>query len=274
MSPTGALRPVSYSSGQPAGYPPTVPSYKPSKPAPSVTARSAIVIHANSGTVIYSKNADSPRPVASTQKLMLALILVEAGNLDKQVTVAASDTWVEPTKMGIQAGQSYRQRDLLRAVLVRSSNDIARCLARDHAGSEAAFAEMMNRRARQLGMNNSHFVNASGLPAPNQYSTARDLSILAAAAMQYSFIRETVKTKELTFHFSNGATKHVTTTNKVLQRDPYCTGMKTGYTNASGRCLVSSGTHNGRNIITVVLGSDVPRVWDESQALLHWGLEL
>lgn len=261
-----------------ASYPqPSLPSFggiHPKAPRPSVSARAVIVIHANSGTVLYQKNADTHYPVASTQKLMMALILVEAGNMSKNIRVAPSDTYVEPTKMGLKSGDHYRKDDLLRAVLVRSSNDIAHCLARDHAGSMPAFASQMTRRARQLGMNNSVFKTASGLPAPGQYSTARDLSILAAAAMRQPFIRQTVRTKSLTFRFANGRTKPVKTTNKVLLSYPYCTGMKTGYTRAAGKCLVSSATHNGRNIIVVVLGSKTPTVWYESRALLHWGLKL
>lgn len=245
---------------------------RPSRPAPQNSARAVIVIHANSGTVLHSKSANTPMPVASTQKLLMALILCEAGNMDKSVRVEKSDTWVEPAKMGLSAGQVYRKSDLLKAVLVRSSNDIAHCLGRDHSGSEAAFASLMTARARQLGMNNSRFQNASGLPASNQYSTAHDLAILASHAMRYSFIRDAVSTKSMTFRFSNGKTKRIENTNKVLLRWPYCTGMKTGYTHASGKCLVSSASHNGQNVIVVVLGSSSAKIWDQSQQLLSWGL--
>lgn len=241
---------------------------------PSISARAAIVIHANTGTVLYQKNADVHYSVASTQKLMMALLLVEAGNMNKTIRVTSSDTRVEPGKMGLRSGDVYHKDDLLRAVLVRSSNDIAHCLARDHAGSVPAFARLMTQRARSLGMNNSVFKTASGLPAPGQYSTARDLSILAAAAMRQPFIRQTVKTKSLNFRFANGKTKVIKNTNKVLLSYPYCTGMKTGYTRAAGKCLVSSGTYRGRNVIVVILGSKVPVVWKESQALLHWGLKV
>ncbi len=257
---------------------PSIPRFSgsihPSAPHPSVSARAVIVIHANTGTVLYQKNADVHYPVASTQKLMMALLLVEAGNMGKNIRVASSDTRVEPAKMGLRTGEVYHKDDLLRAVLVRSSNDIAHCLARDHAGSMPAFANLMTQRARSLGMNNSVFKTASGLPAPGQYSTARDLSILAAAAMRKSFIRETVRTKSMTFRFASGRTKVIKNTNKVLLSYPYCTGMKTGYTRAAGKCLVSSASHNGRNVIVVILGSRIPIVWAESQSLLHWGLKL
>ncbi|MCB1086580.1 MAG: D-alanyl-D-alanine carboxypeptidase [Verrucomicrobiae bacterium] len=269
----------------PANQPqPTLASYPassafqnqdPKRNPPSVSARAAIVVQANSGKVLFQKNADTRMPVASTQKLLLGLLVSEAGSLNKSVTVQKSDTYCEPTKMGIQAGQVYTRAELLRAVLIRSSNDIARCLARDHSGSESAFAAAMNQRARQLGMNNSNFTNSNGLPTPpGQYSTARDLSILAAACMRHSIIRDSVRTASATFRFSDGRTVPLTNTNKVLRSFPYCTGMKTGYTNAAGRCLVSSASYNGKNVIVVVLGSQTPNVWTESQALLQWGLGL
>lgn len=244
----------------------------PRSAAPAITARAAIVIHANTGEVLYSRNADVRYPVASTQKLLTALILAESGNLSKSVRVVASDTYVEPTKLGLRAGEVYRKDVLLRALLVRSCNDVARCLARDHAGSEAAFAHLMNQKAASLGMTNSHFQNASGLPA-SQYSTARDISILATAAMRNSFVRQSVALRSTTVPTSSGTTV-LRTTNKLLERCSFCTGMKTGTTNAAGRCLVSSGSHGGKNVIVVLLGSKTPHVWDESEALLRWGLGL
>ncbi|MCB1064462.1 MAG: D-alanyl-D-alanine carboxypeptidase [Verrucomicrobiae bacterium] len=261
-----------------ANYPDNNPGFfnsgfDPKTQPPSVTAKAAIVVQANTGKVLYARNADTKRAAASTQKLLMALLIAERGGLNQNVTVQASDTYCEPTKMGIQSGQVYQRGYLLRTVLIRSSNDIARCLARDHSGSESAFAAAMTRRAKQLGMNNSYFTNSNGLPSPpGQYSTARDLSILAAACMRHSAIRDAVKTRSTTFEFSNGKTVPVTNTNKVLGTFPYCTGMKTGYTNAAGRCLVSSASYQGRNVIAVILGSQTPQVWSESQALLKWGL--
>ncbi len=270
--PTASTQPTTVSySPQDSGF--LSRGFEPSQPPPNVTARAAIVVQANSGKVLYAKNADTRRPAASTQKLLLGILVAERGNLGGNLTVQKSDTWCEPTKMGIQAGQVYQRGYLLKTVLVRSSNDIARCLARDHSGSENAFAAAMNRRARQLGMNNSYFTNSNGLPdPPGQFSTARDLAILGAAAMRHREIREAVSTKSMTFRFADGRTVPVNNTNKVLRSFPYCTGMKTGYTNAAGRCLVSSASYDGRNVIAVILGSTSPNVWTESQALLKWGL--
>ena len=142
---------------------------------PKVHAASVVVIDAASGHVLHEINADQPRPVASTQKLLTSLIVAEAGNLEASVRVQAPDTWAEPTMLYIKPGEVYRRYDLLRVLLVKSENDVARCLARDNAGSVEAFAARMNARAAQLGMTNSHFVNPNGLPAPGQHSCARDM---------------------------------------------------------------------------------------------------
>ena len=126
--------------------------------------------------MLYEKNADATRAAASTQKLLTALIVAEAGYLDQMVTVQPVDTQAEPVRLNIKPGENYQRIDLLRALLVKSPNDVARCLARDNAGSIEGFAEKMNAKARALGATHSNFVNPNGLPMPDQYSTARDLS--------------------------------------------------------------------------------------------------
>jgi D-alanyl-D-alanine carboxypeptidase (penicillin-binding protein 5/6) len=239
---------------------------------PKTGAKSVIVVDANTGQTLYEKNADQTRAPASTQKLLTALIIAESGFLDQPVTVKPVDTLAEPVKLNIKAGDTYRRIDLLRALLVKSPNDVARCLARDNAGSVEAFGQVMNRRARELGAVNSHFVNPNGLPIPGQYSTARDLSIIARAAYANPTIRSIVCLPQLVFRYANGRTRELENTNKVLKRLPYCNGMKTGYTEAAGHCLISSGSRGGRDIIVVVLGDSKARVWSDSSALLAWGL--
>jgi len=249
-------------------------SATPASPPPSISARAAILID-GSGRVLFEKNADSRMPVASTQKLLLGIMIAERGGLNEIVTIQDSDTWAEPTKMGIKAGERYTRDELLRAVLVRSSNDIANALARDHSGSVSSFAANMNGRARALGMSDSYFTNASGLPTPSgQYSTARDLSKLGKAALRNGTVRSAIGTKGIVFRFSDGRTTSISNTNQVLRSFRYCTGAKTGFTNAAGRCLVSSASANGRNVIAVILGSTSPTVWQESEALLRYGLEM
>jgi D-alanyl-D-alanine carboxypeptidase (penicillin-binding protein 5/6) len=239
---------------------------------PSTHAAAVIVIDARTGQVLYEKNADAPRPAASTQKLLTSLIVAERGFLDGPVTVMPVDTYAEPTKLNIKAGDTYQRIDLLRALLVKSPNDVARCLARDNAGSIESFADAMNRRARELGATHSNFVNPNGLPIPGQYSTARDLSMIARAAYANGTIRSIVCLPKLVFRYANGRTRELSNTNKLLTRFPYCNGMKTGYTDAAGKCLISSGTRPGRDVIAVVLGDGKGRVWQDSAALLSWAL--
>jgi len=239
---------------------------------PKTNAASVIVVDANSGQILYEKNADQTRAPASTQKLLTALIVAERGFLDQPVTVRQVDTLAEPVKLNIKPGDTYQRLDLLRALLVKSPNDVARCLARDYAGSTEAFAEVMNRRARELGALNSHFVNPNGLPVPGQYSTARDLSLVARAAYANPTIRSIVCLPQLVFRYANGRTRELENTNKLLRRLPYCNGMKTGYTDSAGKCLIASGTRPGRDVIVVVLGDTSSRVWRDASALLSWGL--
>ena len=243
-----------------------------SKIAPKTRAAAVMVIDARTGEIFYEKNADASRPAASTQKLLTALIVAERGFLDRTVTVQPVDTYAEPVKLNIKAGETYERMELLRALLVKSSNDVARCLARDAAGSVEAFAELMNQKARELGATRSNFVNPNGLPEPGQYSSARDLAIIAKAAYANPTIRSIVCLPQIVFRYSNGRTRALENTNKLLKRLAYCNGMKTGYTEAAGRCLIASGARPGRDIIVVVLGDSKAGIWQDASALLSWGL--
>jgi D-alanyl-D-alanine carboxypeptidase (penicillin-binding protein 5/6) len=245
----------------------------PLTPPPPVAGESAIVVDYHSGRVLYAKNADVPRAVASTQKIVTALCVLDSGNIDKPVTIAASDGNCEPTKLGLRAGEVYTRRDLVKALMVKSGNDVGRALARDVGGSQQNFSSMMNRKAASLGMRNSNFLNPHGLTEPGQYSTARDMAIAARAAYRSPFLRSVSGTKSYTFRYHGGRTRQLVNTNKVLKMLPYCDGMKTGTTNASGRCLVSTGTLNGRTVIVVVLKSTSASIWNDSSKLLRWALE-
>jgi len=259
----------------PQSVEPVAATVEDSSGIPRTRAASVLVADAVTGQVLYEKNADQQRPPASTQKLLTALLIVEAGDLDRLVVVAPSDTHVEPVTLGVKPGEVYTRRELLRVLLVHSVNDVARSLARDNAGSVAAFAEKMNDKAQALGMTRSHFVNPNGLPAPGQYSSARDMSRLAMAAYRSSTIRTIVSTKSLFFQFADGRVEEFKNTNRILRDSPFCNGMKTGYTQAAGHCLVSSGTRNGREVIAVVLGNkDRSWLWRDSSSLLAWGLSL
>ena len=244
-------------------------------PLPSISAERVIIIDPATGDVIFEKNADTEGAIASTTKLLTALIIVETGDLDKEVVIEKSDTQCAPVRIGLKEGEIYTRRQLLTAVLVKSSNDIAQALARDNAGSMAAFVEKMNARCAQLGLKHSAFANPHGLPAEEgvpQFSTARDLSVIAALCDTKPEIREIVSLKSYRFVRPDKREIVLENTNRVLRNYSYCDGMKTGYTSLAGYCLVSSGEKNGKRRIVVVLNDTDSAVWKDSQALLEWAL--
>ena len=223
------------------------------------------------GKVLFSHNGLQHRQVASTQKLVTAMVVMEHGSLDKKVVIQPSDTKADPTKLGFRAGEVYSRRELLNAMMIRSFNDVALALARDTAGSVPRFAQLMNAKARQMGMYNSRFANPNGLPA-DQYSTAIDMARCAYYVYRNPELRNIICKRQYAFTRANGRTLLLRNTNKLLTQNPWVTGMKTGYTNAAGRCLVSSAGVNGRHVIVVVLGCHPSRIWTESENLIRWAL--
>lgn len=240
--------------------------------APAINAAAYILVDAKSGGVIAARNADTPRSVASTQKILTALLVVEAGDLDRTVRVAASDVAVEPSKLGVRPGEVYTRRQLLIAFLVKSSNDVANVLARDNAGSISAFSAKMTARARSLGAMNSVFRNPHGLTAQGQYSTARDMARIAMAAYRNPVLRDAVRRRYYTFRYANGRTVTLENTNDLLGRMPECDGMKTGYTVPAGRCLISCAHTWSREVILVQLGTKTKFIWNDGAAMMRYGL--
>ena len=249
----------------------TAPTSSPVWPgnAPSLAAESAIVIDAHSGEVLFQKNADARRPAASTQKLLTALMITKRGGLDGSMMIIPEDTRVEPTKLGLRPGERYARRSLLEAIMVKSCNDACTALARDHSGSDGIFAMNMNRAAWALGARSSHFANSHGLPAP-QYSTARDIARIAFYAYRNSELRRMMRQQHAVFRHNSGRVTVLKATNKLLSRSPAYTGMKTGYTDAAGRCLVSSGRPGGREVILVQLGSKTKYIFEDAERLMSW----
>ena len=237
--------------------------------APAIYAQSAIMIDARSGDVLFQKNADARRVPASTQKLLSALLVTRRGNLDAPITIMPEDTRVEPTRLGLRPGERYSRRELLQSLMVKSSNDACAALARDHSGSESAFVESMNRAAWSLGARNSYFVNSHGLPAP-QFSTARDIARIAFYAYRDPTLRRMMQTQLYYFRHNNGRITRLEATNKLLKRSSAYNGMKTGYTDAAGRCFVSSGRLNGREVILVQLGSKTKFIFDDAERMMRW----
>lgn len=232
---------------------------------PVVLADSVLVLDIRTGRTIGHKNPDRRRAVASTQKLLSALLILERGGLERQVTIAHEDTLQPPSKMYLKVGERYTRRELLSVVLVKSANDAAAALARDHSGSTGGFAEAMNRRARVLGAGDSRFVNAHGLTEAGQYSTARNIAKIAMVAYRQPFVRDMARRQSVSVRGKN-----YKATNKLLKRMVQCTGLKTGYTVASGRCFVCTAKMGAREVMVVQLGSKESVIWKDTERLLWW----
>jgi len=238
----------------------------------SLAARGATLIDAFTGETIYSKNADQVFYPASTTKILTALLVIEEGNLEQEVIVQPDDTKVEPSAVGLKPGDHYTRRQMLYALMLKSANDVAQALARDNAGSIAAFAEKMNKRAKELGATSSHFNNPHGLPDANHYTTPHDLAIIAREAMDQPLFRQIVSTQFHQWIACDGSTEQLRNHNHLLFDFPGCTGLKTGYTVKAQQVLVSSALRNNREVISVVMHSDKPGIWEDSKQLLSFGL--
>ena len=233
-----------------------------------IGAQSIEIIDGRSGRLLNAKQPNTQREVASLQKLLSALVVVKAGNLSKQVQITAQDADCSPVKLPNSVGGTYTRMELLQAMLVKSANDAARALARDIAGSEAAFGQKMTALAHSLGAVNSSFKNSSGLPAPGQYSTAHDMGIIARAAYADPLIRQTVRTKFLPWRDARGKSTTLRNSNRLLHRHPNCTGMKVGYTGTAGHCAVLSWEENNRTIIGVILAGKDEMFWIQAGLVL------
>ena len=238
----------------------------------SLAAQSAALVDSYSGEFLYTKNPEAKEYPASSTKILTALIVIEAGNLDQIVTVAPEDTKVEPSSLDLKPGQQFTRRQLLFGMLLKSANDVAMCLARDNAGSVPAFAEKMNLRAAELGATSSHFVNPHGLHDPNHYTTAHDLVLIARAAMQQPLFRQIVSTIYYTWRTPTGQVEELRNHNRLLRHFAGCNGLKTGYTRPAQQVLVSSALRGGHEVISVVLHTDKPGIWVDSKTLLTYGL--
>lgn len=254
-----------------SGLNPSRPLRTPATPAPQPNCAAVCVIDPYNGNVLYGFNANTRRQVASTQKIITALCVCDTKNLDKMVTIKASDRLAPPIRLNLRAGEQYTRRELLQAMLTGSYNDVAVSLARDCAGSVEAFVARMNARARRMRMYNTHFENPNGLPA-QQYSTAYDMALAACYAYNNRTIRSMINIPAYEFRRNNGQVRMIRSTNRLLTSHPWVQGMKTGYTNLAGKCLISCASSNGRAVIVVVLGSTSRKIWGESLKYLRWAL--
>jgi D-alanyl-D-alanine carboxypeptidase (penicillin-binding protein 5/6) len=236
-----------------------------------LSAQGAVAMDAYTGELLYSKNPDQLLYPASTTKILTALLVIEAGDLDRLVTVAPEDTRVEPSSLELRAGEQYTRRQMLYGLMLKSANDVAMALARDNAGSVAEFGKKMTARAHQLGALSSQFTNPHGLHDPAHRSTARDLAIISRAAMEQPLFRSIVSTPAYEWRNPRG-TYALANKNRLLRDFPGCTGLKTGYTRAAGQVLVSAALREGREVISVVMRADRPGIWTDSRKLLELGL--
>jgi serine-type D-Ala-D-Ala carboxypeptidase (penicillin-binding protein 5/6) len=242
---------------------------------PRVTAKGAILVEADTGKVLYSRNADKELEMASTTKIMTAILILESMPLDEKVKVPAAATGTAGSTLGLRRGETFTVEQLLYAMLVPSANDAAITLGVAEAGSVKAFVAKMNDRAQQMGLTHTHFANNCGLHAENHYSSARDLAVLASYAMKDPVFRRIVATHQYTLPHAGGVTNRVITTSNELLRDyDWVNGIKTGSTPYAGYCLVSSATKDGLTLISVVLGAKNEDTRElESKALLQYGFD-
>ncbi len=224
---------------------------------PQINATAYILIDAETGAVLVEENADTPQPPASLTKIMTTYVAdseIAAGNisLDDEVHVSVRAWQTEGSKMFIQEGTKVRLEDIMRGIIIQSGNDASIAIAEHIAGSEDAFADMMNQYAAKLGLTNSHFMNASGLPDPEHHMSARDLAILARAVItQFPEPYKMYSEREFTYNNIRQPNR-----NSLLFTDRNVDGMKTGFTEEAGYCLVASAVRDGMRLITVVMGTE------------------
>lgn len=243
----------------------------------TLTSPSAILTEALTGRVIFEKNADERRPVASVTKVMTILLTLEAldeGSVTEKDSVLVSEhaAGMGGSQAFLDANKSYPLGELLASVIIASANDSAVALAEYLCGAEEAFVRRMNERAAQLGLSDTHYVNCTGLPAPNHYTTARDIARLSAQLDAHPRYYEysTVWMKD--FQHSGGRITQLTNTNRLIRFYPGCDGYKTGSTNEARYCISATAQKNGMRLIAVVLGSDASQTrFDEARAMLEYG---
>ncbi len=229
-----------------------------------ISAQNAILVDASTGRVLYARNADSQSLIASTTKIMTALVVCEQCNVLDRMRIPKEAVGIEGSSMYLQEGEVLTIQELLYGLMLSSGNDAAVALAIYCGGTVEGFAELMNDKARFLGLKNTHFENPNGLDSPGHYSTARDLAVLASYAMENPIFSKTVSTKSVTV-----GQRFLRNHNKLLWQVEGADGVKTGYTKAAGRILVSSATREGRRLIAVTINA--PDDWRDHAALLNEG---
>ena len=230
----------------------------------AISAEKAIVLDGQTGRVLYEKEADSRSLIASTTKIMTALLVCEQCNVLDRMRIPKEAVGIEGSSMYLKEGEVLTIQELLYGLMLHSGNDAAVALAIYCGGTVEGFAQLMNDKAHDLGMTGSHFVNPNGLDAPDHYSTARDLAVLSAYAMNNPIFARTVSCKSV-----KAGERYLTNHNKLLWRLEGANGVKTGYTKAAGRILVSGAKRDGRQLIAVTINA--PSDWNDHALLLEDG---
>lgn len=225
---------------------------------PTINSRAYVVIDRKSNTILVGKNENQKKKMASTTKIMTALVVIENCNLSDTVEVSKKAAGTGGSRLGLKTGDKITVYDLLYGLMMCSGNDAAVSLAEHVAGSISGFAELMNKKAQELGLSNTHFVTPHGLDEDEHYTTAYELAILANHAMNNEIFAEIVGTKNYTITI-NGYPKALTNTNELLGVLNGVYGIKTGFTNGANRCLVTSCKRGDMDIICVVLGADTKK---------------
>jgi len=240
---------------------------------PAVGGKSVILVNMDDGRVIYERNADEQRSIASTTKIMTGIIALETLPLDKIVTASAKATDAGESEIWMEPGEQLSVGDLMKALLVRSANDAAVALAEAAGGSLDAFVEKMNAKAAELVLINTHFANPHGLEAKEHYSSARDLAKLARYAMQNEEFRKLVATAKVNIPWPGRPYDRVLKNrNDLVGAVQFVTGVKSGYTAKAGYCLVGSGARDGASLVSVILGEDTKAAVDaDTVSLLEYG---
>ncbi len=238
--------------------------------APYVSAASSVLYAPSSGVFLCEKEADERRFMASTTKIMTALVALEHAHPCDTVSVHPDAVGIEGSSVYLTAGECVTMETLLYALMLQSANDAAAAIAYEVGGSIAGFSSLMNEKAEALGLRDTHFENPHGLHEESHYTTARDLAIIAAAAMEKPFFRELAKTKKKVITLEAGA-RTLVNHNKLLFSHGDVVGIKTGFTKRSGRCLVSAAEKDGVLLIAVTLNA--PNDWSDHRALLDYGFD-
>lgn len=235
--------------------------------AMDLSADCAILIEYESGRVLYEKNADTQSLIASITKLMTALVAVDSGfPLEQTITITAQSCNIEGSSIYLKPNEEISLKGLLYGLLLHSGNDAATAIAIHCAENQVDFVALMNQKANELGMTNTHFENPHGLDADTHYSTAQDMAILARACLENDFLREVVATKQISI-----AGRVFINHNKLLWQYEDAIGLKTGYTMAAGRTLISAVERDGKTLIAVTLNA--PDDWNDHKKLFDYGLE-